>query len=301
MSTSRFTPLVLAQLAARLTFRDRRLLRLVKEQRVLTSPQIAQIAFDTDDAARKRLLALHHMGVLDRFRPILPPGMGTAPYHYVLGPAGAAVLASEDGVDVTACGYRRDRVLSIAYSQRLAHTVGTNGFGADLYGFARRHTDAELVTWWPENRCASVWGDTVRPDAYGRWRQDEYTVDFFLEYDTGSEPLDRVVRKLDGYATLSQATQLVTPVLFWVQGGRREANLRRKLVHHPAHMFVPIATGSPSALVGPVDDGPAGEKWLPSDTEGPRLRLAELALYWPGLGSRDAAAQPAILPGEDDE
>ncbi|MEW9532822.1 replication-relaxation family protein [Microbispora sp. NPDC049125] len=301
MSTARSAPAVLAQLAARLTMRDRHLLRLIREQRVLTSAQIAQIAFDTDDAARKRLLALHHMGVLDRFRPNLPPGMGTAPYHYVLGPAGAAVLASEDGVDLSAYGYRRDRVLSIAYSQRLAHTVGTNGFGAELRGFARRYANAELASWWPEGRCASVWGDTVRPDAYGRWRQDEHTVDFFLEYDTGSEPLDRVVRKLDGYAALTQATQVITPVLFWVQGERREANLRRKLVQHPAHAFVPIATGNPSVLVGPVDDGPAGEKWLPSDAEGPRLRLAGLALHWPGLGPREAIAPPDAPPREDDE
>jgi hypothetical protein len=301
MSPSRFAPTALARLAARLTIRDRHLIRLIKEQRVLTSPQIAKIAFDTDDAARKRLLALHHMGVLDRFRPNLPPGMGTAPYHYVLGPAGAAVLASEDGIDINACGYRRERVLAIAYSQRLAHTIGTNGFGADLHAFARRNATAELTAWWPEDRCNSLWGDTVRPDAYGRWQEDEHTIDFFLEYDTGSQSLDRVVAKLDGYAILTQATQVVTPVLFWVQGERREVNLRRKLIHHPAHMFVPVATGTPSTVAGPIEDGPAGEKWLPSDTEGPRLRLAELAKYWRGLGSREVALQPVTPDPEDDE
>lgn len=301
MSNARFPSAVLAQLAARLTIRDRHLLRLIKEQRVLTSPQIAQIAFDTDDAARKRLLALHHMGVLDRFRPNLPPGMGTAPYHYVLGPVGAAVLASEDGVELGAYGYRRERALSIAYSQRLAHTVGTNGFGAALRGFARRYGNAELLDWWPESSCVSLWGDTVRPDAYGRWRQDDHTIDFFLEYDTGSEPLDRVVRKLDGYAALTQATQVITPVLFWVQGERREANLRRKLRQHPAHAFVPIATGNPSVLVGSGDDGPAGEKWLPWEAEGPRLRLAGLALHWKGLGPAKAPALPAPPPLEGGE
>ncbi|WP_433498811.1 replication-relaxation family protein [Sphaerimonospora sp. CA-214678] len=301
MPNARFTPAVLAQLAARLTMRDRRLLRLIQEQRVLTSTQIAEIAFDTDDTARRRLFTLHRMGVLDRFRPNLPPGMGTAPYHYVVGPAGAAVLASEDGVDLNAYGYRRDRVLSIAYSQRLAHTVGTNGFGAALRGFARRQANAELVTWWPENRCASVWGDTVRPDAYGRWRQDEQTIDFFLEYDTGSEPLDRVVRKLDGYAALTRISRVVTPVLFWVQSERREANLRRKLVQHPAQAFVPVATGNPSALVGPVDEGPAGEKWLPSDAAGPRLRLAGLASHWPSLGPHEGATPPDAPSLEDGE
>ncbi|MEO3810732.1 replication-relaxation family protein [Sphaerisporangium sp. B11E5] len=301
MSTPRYTPALLAQLAARLTTRDRQLIRMVKDQRVLTAPQIAQIAFDTDDAARKRLLALHHIGALERFRPNLPPGMGTAPYHYVLGPAGAAVLASEDGVDITTYGYRRDRTLAIAYSQRLHHTVGTNNIAAALHGFARRHPTAQLHTWWPEDRCTSLWGDTARPDAYARWQEDDHTLDFFLEYDTGSEPLDRVVRKLDGYAILTEATQVVTPVLFWIQGERREANLRKKLTHHPAHIFVPIATGTPSPIAGPINDGPAGEKWLPTDTQGPRLRLAELALYWPGLGSREGSTQRVIPSTEDEE
>lgn len=53
--------------------------------------------------------------------------MGTAPYHYVIGETAAAVLASEDGVDLCDFSYRRDRVIGIAFSSSLAHTVGTNG------------------------------------------------------------------------------------------------------------------------------------------------------------------------------
>ncbi|GAA2212971.1 hypothetical protein GCM10009850_084330 [Nonomuraea monospora] len=96
--------------------------------------------FDTDDAARRRLLALTRMGLLERFRPNLPPAMGTAPYHYVIGETAAAVLDSEDGIELSGFGYRRDRILSIVYSQRLAHTVGTNGIATSLYGFARRRS-----------------------------------------------------------------------------------------------------------------------------------------------------------------
>ncbi|WP_158578406.1 replication-relaxation family protein [Spongiactinospora rosea] len=281
MATPRFTPRMLGELAIRLTERDRHLIRRIGEYRVLTSPQVTEMFFGTDDAARRRLLTLTRMGVLERFRPNLPPAMGTAPYHYVIGETAAAVLASEDGVDLADYGYRRDRVLSIAFSQKLAHTVGTNGFAASLYGSARRDPDAEVLTWWPEARCAAEWGHTVRPDAYCRWRQGDNIMDFFLEYDTGTEPLDRVVRKLDRYAALTEATRIVTPVLFWVQGERREINLRKKLKHHPAHMFVPIATAYPAVL---DSEGPAGRRWAPSDYEGPPVRLAELATYWPGLG-----------------
>ncbi|WP_127940083.1 replication-relaxation family protein [Nonomuraea polychroma] len=79
---------------------------------------------------RHRLIALHRHGVLDRFRPRTP--IGSAPWHYVLGEAGAAVLAQEDGIDLAAFGYRRDRALSIAYSQRLTHTIDSLRNGPDL-------------------------------------------------------------------------------------------------------------------------------------------------------------------------
>ncbi|MFE3452469.1 replication-relaxation family protein [Nonomuraea sp. NPDC059194] len=294
MSITRFTPRMLNALAIRLTDRDRQLIRMIRDFRVLTSAQIAEIYFDSADSARKRLLVLSRMGVLERFRPNLPPAMGTAPYHYVIGETAAAVLASEEGVDLAESGYRRDRVIGIAFSSSLGHTVGANGIAASLYGYACRHPESELTTWWPEHRCRTEWGPIARPDAYGRFREAGHSIDFFLEYDTGTETLDRVARKLDGYVELTESSRIVTPVLFWVQGERREANLRKKLKHHPARMFVPIATAYPVAAPGLVDDGPAGACWLPTDSDGPRVRLAELALHWPGLG-------PQTAPEEADE
>lgn len=281
----KYTPKMLIQLAARLTDRDRAMIRLIRDYRVLTSPQLGEMFFETDDAARRRLLTLTRMGILERFRPNLPPSMGTAPYHYVIGETAAAVLASEDGVELSESGYRRDRVTGIVYSPHLSHAVGTNGIAAGLYGYARRHPDAELIRWWPEHRCRTEWGPIVCPDAYGRWRDGEQQVDFFLEYDTGTEALNQVTRKLGSYAELTESTRIVTPVLIWVQGERRETNLRNKLRHHPANIFVPIATGVPATS---FDDGPAGPRWLPTDHDGPRVRLADLAAHWPGLGPQKA-------------
>ncbi len=292
MTQPRFTPAVLASLAVRLTPRDRKVLRAVWEHRVLTSPQITQLFFESDAATRKRLLILHHMGVLERFRPNRPIGSGAAPYHYVLGAAGAAVLASEEGIEFAALGYRRDRALGVAHNQRLTHTVGVNDFYADLTGFARRQENARLVTWWPEHRCTALWGEAARPDGYGRWSEDGHTLDFFLEFDTGTEPLARVAAKLGGYAALARSSTIVTPVLFFVHSGRREANLRTCLQAHKAIDFVPIATASRSSLAGSLDDGPAGELWLPLDTRTPRLRLSWLALHWPHLGRRDISEPP---------
>ncbi|GAA4561153.1 replication-relaxation family protein [Planotetraspora kaengkrachanensis] len=276
-----YTPGVLASLATRLTDRDRGLLRLVWTHKVLTCHQIAQIGFNGPITARHRLVRLHRLGVLDRFRP--KPPTGSAPWHYVLGESGAAVLAAEGGVDLAAFGYRRDRALSIAFSQRLAHTVGANDVFARLYGTARQTAGCRLDTWWTEARCAAQWGKHVRPDAYGRWTENGLTLDFFLEYDTGTETFDRVLAKLSGYAALTAATGIATPVLFLTTSARRELSLHNRLQLRAAQLSVPSAT----AVAGL--EGPESAIWLPHNRQDVRRRLVELANHWPQPGSATGA------------
>jgi hypothetical protein len=107
--------------------------------------------------------------------------------------------------------------------------VGTNGVFASLIGYARRHPHLgiELAEWWPERRCRATWGELVRPDGFGRWRQhhdprhdqglgEDLVLDFFLEYDNATEPTERVAAKLRGYLDLAHAKNLYTPTLFWL-------------------------------------------------------------------------------------
>jgi Replication-relaxation len=176
---------------------------------------------------------LYQLRAVDRFRPLAPAG--SSPLHFILDEAGAAVIAAEDGVTVGELGYRRDRAAAIALSPRLAHDTGANGVFAALAAAARASGGREaLECWWGERRCAATWGEHARPDGYGRWSeqapgQPAAAVDFFLEYDTGSEPLSRVVAKLAGYAALAARTGITTPVLFWLPSAGREAALRDRL------------------------------------------------------------------------
>ncbi len=257
----------LALLAGRLTDRDRRLCRLLCEHRVLTTSQLRDLAFGSLNVAQHRLVALARLGVLERFRPVWPHGGGSAPWHYVLGPAGAAVLAAEQATTPAQLGYRRDRVLAIAHSQRRAHQVGVNGFFAALAGRARRHPDAELLAWLSERACAERWGHVVRPDGYGHWRDPTGEVDFFLEYDTGTEPLERLLAKVDAYTELATATEIDTPVLLWLPGPGREAAFHQAL-GRPA---VTLATAT-ARLAG----HPAGQVWLVAGEASPRRTLASL-------------------------
>jgi hypothetical protein len=266
----------LAALAGRLTDRDRAILRLVSEHRVLTSHQLGEAFFGSHDRAEHRLRELTDAEALARFRPYRRHGEGSAPYHYVLGPAGAAVLAAEQGTELRRLGYRADKALEVAHSQRLAHTVGVNGFFTALAAHARKHhaQGARLVAWWSERRCRDRWEPIVRPDGYGRWHEDGGQVDFFLEYDRGTEPLDRLAAKLAGYQKLAAVTQVPTPVLFWLPSSGREASVRRALAGGSLWAAMPFAVATASPDLG---RSPAEQAWLPLDQNWPRRRLIDLA------------------------
>ncbi|MBO2454354.1 replication-relaxation family protein [Actinomadura barringtoniae] len=274
----RTSPELIAELAFRLTDRDRQILRLVWEHRVLTTQQLAALRFPSLVRTQQRLRVLHRWQALLRFQPWVP--VGTAALHWVLGPAGAHVLAVEDGISIRELGYRQDTALDIAVSSKLGHQVGVNDFFARLHAYARHRDDGtQLQQWTPERRCASLDGGRVRPDAYGRWSETVLgrgpaSVEFFLEHDNGTETLARVAAKLHGYAAHARTTGHLTPVLFWLPSPTREANLRRLLTDPP----VPVATAvhTPDTAL----EGPAGAVWFPAGVTAPRRRLADLANAW---------------------
>jgi hypothetical protein len=280
------SPQLAAALAARLTARDRWLLRMLCEHRVLTTGHITQLAFGTTRAATARMTTLYQYRAVDRFRPLA--AAGSSPLHFILDEAGAMLLAAEDGITTADLGYRRDRSMAIALSPRLAHDTGANGIFTALAAAARASSGRQaLECWWGERRCAAAWGECARPDGYGRWSeqapgQPAAVTDFFLEYDTGTEPLSRVTAKLAGYAALAARTGITTPVLFWLRSPSREAALHARLAGPPPPGIRDAACagqipGVPVATAAASREGPAGAAWLPAGSPGPRLRLAQLA------------------------
>jgi hypothetical protein len=299
------SPQLAAALAARLTARDRWLLRMICEHRVLTTGQITDLAFGTTRAATARMTTLYQYRAVDRFRPLAPAG--SSPLHFILDEAGAMLIAAEDGITPGDLGWRRDRAVAIALSPRLAHDTGANGIFTALAAAARASAgQAELECWWGERRCAAAWGESARPDGYGRWTarppgQPPAVTDFFLEYDTGTEPLPRLVAKLAGYAALAARTGITTPVLFCLPSPGREAALHARLAGPPPPGIpdaacagqipgVPVATAAPGTSPG----GPAGAAWLPAGRPGPRVPLARLA---PPAAAPAGSGQPDQAPG----
>lgn len=257
-------------LLARLTPRDRYLLEMLDAHQVLTTSQLTRLAFPSRAIAQRRLLTLYQLGVLERFRWYQM--VGSQDWHYTLGLAGGALRAAARAVEPPRAAQWRHRLARLATSPRLGHLLGINEFFTCLAATARTRPGSALGAWWSERRCAERYGQLVRPDGYGRWSKDGRGVEFFFEYDTGSEPLTRVTAKLPGYADLAAAGGPTIPVLIWLPSPRREANLRAALATQPAPVAVATAN---TELARAVGQGPAGAVWL-GDGQPHRCSLAEL-------------------------
>jgi hypothetical protein len=255
----------LLELAGRITERDREICGLLYEHRVLTTSQVADIGFSTLHKAQERLVVLQRLEVVDRFRP--RSWSASAPFHYVLGPAGAAIIAADREMTVVQLGWRRDVGAALASSNRLGHLVGCNGFFTGLIRASRSSRDTALGEWWSERRCAAAWGEVVRPDGYGVWVEAGWRLPFLLEFDLASERLGRLEAKLAGYATLARAAGHPTWVLFTFPAMGRERAARGVL----AHPLVPVATA-----VIPPGLAANGALWLPVGKAERRCRLVEL-------------------------
>ena len=307
--------------SAHLTGRDRRLVRLVGEHRVLTTSQLAALGFGNLTTARHRLSVLVGLGMLRRFRP--RPEAGSAPWHYLLGPVGAAMLGVEDRDEKKWLPQvRADRQLALERSPRLAHMTGRNWFFTALARHAREH-GGELREWLNEAataaRCQAAgmrFDDQFlmpHPDGAGTWAEDGRATSFLLEYDTGSEHLPVLAGKLDGYhvlaANLALNAQPCPVLLFCFTSPRREQAARRALAVARESGSVRIAT----TAIDPSLTSPAGPVWLPLHArESGQVRLAALdaALPDPWQQHRDqrarehrekTAREQALRAAEDDE
>ena len=283
------SPQLAAALAARLTARDRWLLRMICEHRVLTTGQVTQLAFGTSRAATARMTTLYQYRAVDRFRPLAPTG--SSPLHFILDEAGAMLLAAEDGITAADLGYRRDRSMAIALSPRLAHDTGANGIFTALAAAARasggqagagvlvgraalrRHLGRPR----PPRRVRPLVRAGPRPA--GRRHR---LLPRVRHRHRAAEPGDRQARRVRR-PRRPHRHHHPRPVLAAEPEPRGRAARpagRPAAARHPRGAAsaaqipgVPVATAAPGAS----PQGPAGAAWLPAGSPGPRLRLAQLA------------------------
>jgi hypothetical protein len=287
---------------AQLTERDRLLLDWLADHKVLTTFQICQALFGSLDFAQRRLLRLHQLGLVDRFRP-LRAGGGSYPWHYVLDQLGAEIVAASRGEKPPRRAQTVDRMRRIATSRTLDHLLGVNQFFTDLAGYARNHRPARLERWWSEQRCArpgafaKVLISPVRPDGHGVFAQDGRRVAFFLEWDRGGEQRRVLADKLAGYARHVALGGHAWPVLFCLPTSGREESLHRLL--DTIGVVVPVATVARDSI--DTGAGPADAVWLVhGGSDAPRrlIDLADVGAAAPGDDRGEVACRvPGFRPG----
>jgi hypothetical protein len=262
-----------------LTDRDLLLLDWLADHKVLTTFQIAHALFSSLDFAQRRLLHLHRLGLLDRFRP-LRAGGGSYPWHYVLDHLGAQFVAAGRDDRPPRPADTALRIRRIATSRNLQHQLGINQFFIDLAGHSRTHPSTQLERWWSEQQCAGAGAfghmtffSPVRPDGHGIWVQDGRRAAFFVEYDAGTESHTALLDKLIRYARHVHDGGPKWPVLFWLPTAARERRLHALLDQNGTPM--PVATTAVDSH--DADSTPADAIWLVHGRDRQPRRLIDLA------------------------
>ncbi|WFE48882.1 replication-relaxation family protein [Micromonospora sp. WMMD1155] len=247
-----------------ITSRDRRLLQLLDDHQVLTTDQIHRMLFLARRTCQIRLGELAALGLLDRFR-FARAGGGSHPWHWTLGHQGHRFQAAAHRRPEPTVRTSRQIVDRLSANPSLNHLLAANEFFVRLTARTRQHPEARLDRWWSETMTTKQFR-TITADGHGLWSVADATVGFFLEADTGTEPLGRVVAKLDRYDQLIRRGGPRYPVLFWLGSEPREEHLHRLLRGRISG--VPVATATHAC-------DPTEAVWLPGGGTG-RVRLAEL-------------------------
>jgi hypothetical protein len=247
-----------------ITPRDRLLLQLLDDHHVLTTGQIHRMLFLARRTCQLRLNELAALGLVERFR-FARVGGGSQPWHWALGHNGHRFQAAAHQRDEPTPRASNQTVQRLSANPHLPHLLLTNEFFVRLTEHARRHPDARLDRWWSEQVTTKQYR-TITADGHGILTTGGAPVGFFLEADTGTEPLGRLVAKLDRYARLVRRGGPNYPVLFWLGTEQREEHLHRLLPgQHPA---ITVATCTHAA-------DPAARAWLARGATN-RVTLAEL-------------------------
>ena len=245
----RVTEAQLASLPERLTPRDRQIALDCFEHRVLTTGQLERLHFSAPRAGRRRLLTLYELRVLDRFRPRLSLGQGSAPHHWVLDDAGAHIVAAQLGIPRQELRYSQAASLGLADSTKLAHHIEVNELFTLLAHDAARSGGA-LNEWYGERSTCGLLAGAAVPDGYGVLRlPGRAPIHLLIELDRATEPLQRLAAKAAAYARAlprSALADLNPTVLLVVPTPARAAAAHRAMPAGPLTTAV-WSTASPDS------------------------------------------------------
>ena len=265
------------ELARHLTERDRTVALCLYNQQVLTTDQLTLLFFSSRRRAQDRLLFLYRQRVLDRFYPVSQFGAGKSQAHWLLDEAGAHLVAASLDLDRKQLAWQRRE--DWRSHPQLAHRLEANRFVTDLITATLPDPTRGLAVWFGPREAAARMGEkmrgTLRPDAELILVAPAGPVDLLLEWDRGTETLERLEEKLRRYRTAERKLyEYPGPrsILFVVRGRRRRDNLR-ELCSHLGEGSWPILATTATELRAA---GPLARIWQRIDAEQAFCSLTEL-------------------------
>ncbi len=264
--------------------RERAVLVAIYEHKVLLTEHLKAMFFGSLRRAQDRLRHLAQCGLIDTWYPPQPRGMGKASGHHTLTESGANVVASLLGIARSELRYVVRNEENREQDSYLAHRLGVNGFFCALIESGRAIEGHGLAKWVPERtvRTADGW---IRPDGFGVFLHPGGALDFYLEYDRGTETTRQLANKLAGYIGVArdwteQGAEHFPCVLIVVPNKRRErivaaafavafARFKRK----DKLPGLPFFVASEEAL---SRQGVLGKVWAPLGKLDRRLAITEL-------------------------
>lgn len=206
--------------------RERAVLIAIYEHKVLVTEHLKAMFFGSLRRAQDRLRHLAQLGLIEAWYPPQPRGMGKASGHHTLTESGAQVVASLLGIARSELRYVVRDEEDREQDAWLAHRIGVNEFFCALIEAGRNHDGHGLAKWVPERtvKTADGW---IRPDGYGVYLHPDGALDFYLEYDRGTETTRQLANKLAGYIGVArdwteQEAEHFPCVLIVVPSHRRE-------------------------------------------------------------------------------
>lgn len=223
-ASQRLTQQETSDLVRTLTNRDIAILIALANYRYFDRYQVEQLFFPSRRISQRRIQWLRDHGLIYRWSMIEPPGWTRLHSLLLLSPRGARVLAASVQLNprslVRLSQDARDHCFNVS------HDLGANAFFVALAVASRRVADEGLYHWVGEERCRRLLREDAgprhapAPDGWGRYLAGSREVLFFLEWDRGTESIDRLHRKSANY------------IRYFVR--RREANYSHILVVFPS-------------------------------------------------------------------
>jgi hypothetical protein len=202
-ASQRLTQQDITQLVRKLTTRDIAILIALSNYRYLDRDQIEQLFFPSRRVSQRRIKWLRDQGLLYRWPMIEPPGWTRLHSLLLLSPRGARVLAAS--IDQKPRPLVRLSQDARDHCFNVGHDLGANAFFVTLAVGSRSLADEGLYHWVGEERCRRLLRedagprDAPAPDGWGRYLAGDREITFFLEWDRGTESVDRLHRKSANY------------------------------------------------------------------------------------------------------